>query len=140
MGNFDLRARCVLTRLQPRFLGFAFGVASGWLVLVPTYTSMRDSYPEWLPLMAWSLGPLLTALVFTIRHPYRAWELAACIEGGVIVGLILDIHVRGYLDIPSTVWPLAVAMVLVVSVPSLVIGLLLGRGYARISQQDTLHR
>ena len=101
---------------------------------------MGDSYPEWLPLMAWSLGPLLAALLFTTRYPQRAWEFAACIEGGIIAGLIFDIQVRNYLDIPSTVWPLAIVLVLFVSVPFLVIGLLLGRVRAKISHQDTSHR
>jgi len=129
-----------LGRLDRDALAFGYGVASGYVVLVPTYTPMGESYPEWLPLMAWSLGPFLAALDLTMRHPDRAWELAALIEAGTIVGIILDIQVRSYLDIPSTVWPFAIVLVMVVSIPFLLAGTVLGRQRAKMKQRGGSHR
>jgi hypothetical protein len=117
----------MVTRLLSPAAAFAFGVASALLVLVPTYTPMRERYPEWFPLVVWSLGPFLGAVVCTTRFPDRAWELAAFIEGGVIAGIGFDIRARSYLDIPSTVWPLAIVLVLIISLPSLLAGILAGR-------------
>ena len=129
----------VLTRSRSSILALACGVASVWPVLLPTYTSMRDSYPEWLPLIVWSLGPFLTALVFTTRHADEAWKLVTCIEGGVIAGIVFDLHVRSYLDIPSTVWPFAIVLVIFVSLPPVLAGAWLGRKRAN-ARQTTSHR
>ena len=128
-----------LTRSRSLILALACGVASAWLVLVPTYTSMRDSYPEWLPLVVWSLGPFLTALVFTTRHPDEAWKLVTCIEGGVIAGIVVDLCMRSYLGIPSTVWPFAIVLVIFVSFPPVLVGAWLGRKRAN-ARQTTSHR
>jgi len=100
---------------------------------------MRDNYPEWLPLIVWSLGPFLTALVFTTRHADEAWKLVTCIEGGVIAGIVFDLHVRSYLDIPSTVWPFAIVLVIFVSLPPVLAGTWLGRKRAN-ARQTTSHR
>ena len=137
----DLRrlSRDVLTRYWIPMAALGCGAASAFLVLVPTYMSAGENYPEWVPLIGWSLGPFLAAVGLTVRHPDRAWELAICIEVGVIAGIIFDIQVRNYLDIPSTVWPLAIALVIVVSLPALLAGTFLGRERAKVRRQSTSH-
>jgi hypothetical protein len=101
---------------------------------------MPENYPEWLPLLAWSVGPLLAALFFTARHPDRAWQFGVLIEGGVIAGILLDIQIRTFLGMSSTVWPLAIPLVVVISLPSIVGGVLIGRAGLRLVHRNSLPR
>lgn len=116
-----------------RIIAVGCGAASAFLVLVPTYTSMGEHYPEWVPLIGWAVGPFITAVRLTRRYPDNAWVLAACIEVGVILGIIFDIQLRSQLGIPSTLWPIAIALVIIVSLPSLLVGTLLGRARAKFN-------
>jgi len=122
-------------RIRTGLAAFGYGVVSGFIVLLPTYTPLAEHYPDWVPLLAWSSGPFLAAATLAMRHPDVGWKLAMWIEVGVVVGVVVDIRLRGYLDMPSTVWPIAIALAVAVSVPFVVVGTVLGRERARIKHQ-----
>ena len=131
-------SRHVSAQYWTLFAAAGYGAASAFLILVPTYTSVGANYPEWVPLIGWALGPFLAAVALTSRHPDRAWKLAVCIEVGVVAGIVFDIQVRSYLDIPSTVWPLAIVLVIIVSMPPVLVGTLVGRERAKARREGAL--
>jgi hypothetical protein len=107
------------------------GWLSGMLPLVPTYSRWEGSYPEWAPLIGWTLGPLLAAFYLSSSDPVSAWRSACLIEVGLMSSIITDVVLRASIGVPTTVWPIGLVLVAGISVPFVVAGTATGRHRAR---------
>ena len=107
-------------------IGFGLGFASGGIPLVLTYFPTMESYDPWISLGFW-VAPFFAGLYWGKVRPEVPWAGAVTLELGFLAVILADIIARISLNIPTTVWPLALMWILPVSTAIVVSGVFLGR-------------
>lgn len=125
-------------------VGFGLGLAAAAIPLYFTYPPLTDKYTRvdkydgWVTL-ALLVGPFLAALYLGWRHWTAPWTWSFVLICGLMSGVVADIVIRFSLGIPSTVWPIAIAVNFSLTTPAILTGIFVAFWCRRLWRSKASH-